>query len=223
MPQRLRGESRMSAPYIILAGDWLFERVLRPMRLLLWPVWAIERVGALVITGFWLLRNEFLKSHFGACGTGVRLHGPLTVTHPRGLRLGCNVHINRHALIRAEGGVSIGDNCHIARNLVVYSMNHDFGGELLPYDHRALPKPVEIGRNVWIGINVTIAPGSRIGEGAIIAMGAVVAGQVPARAIVASPKAAVMRMRDAAHYEALNAAGRFSGMAGYPCRPSKTD
>jgi len=223
MTRREQAEPRTPVPRAIRAADWLFERVLRPLRPLLWPVWALERAVALTTTSFWLLRNEFLKSRFGACGDGVRLHGPLTVTHPRGLRLGCNVHINRHALIRAEGGVSIGDNCHIARNLVIYSMNHDFSGELLPYDHRALPKPVEIGRNVWIGINVTIAPGSRIGDGAIIAMGAVVASEVPAGAIVASPKAAVLRMRDATHYETLDAAGRYSGMAGYPRSGSKID
>jgi len=216
MTRRQQAEYPVSVPFAIRAANWLCEMALRPLRPALWPFWALERVAALVMTGFWLLRNEYLKMRFGACGDGVWLHGPITVTHPQGLRLGCNVHINRHALIRAEGGVSIGDNCHIARNLVIYSMNHDFGGKLLPYDHRALPKPVEIGRNVWIGINVTIVPGSRIGDGAIIAMGAVVAGEVPARAIVASPKASLLRMRDAEHYETLDTAGRYSGMAGYP-------
>jgi acetyltransferase-like isoleucine patch superfamily enzyme len=203
-------------PGAIRAADWAFERVLSPLRRLLWPLWALERAFAAGISGFWLLRNEYLKSRFGACGRGVRLHGPLTVTHPQGLRLGDNVHVNRHALIRAEGGVTFGDNCHVARNLVIYSMNHDFIGARLPYDERAIAQPVSIGRNVWIGINVTIAPGSRIGDGAIIAMGATVAGEVPEGAIVASPKATSIGKRDMTHYRRLDAERRYGGMAGYP-------
>lgn len=207
---------RQRVPAAIRLADWGSERVLAPMRRLLWPLWALERGLSAASSGFWLLRNEFLKSRFGACGHGVRLHGPLTVTHPQGLRLGNNVHINRGALIRAEGGVSLGDNCHVARNLVIYSMNHDFGGVRLPYDERAIHKPVSIGRNVWIGINVSIAPGTRIGDGAIIAMGAVVAGEVAPGAIVASPKAVPIGQRDMDHYQRLDAAGCYGGMAGYP-------
>ena len=209
-------DEKLRVPRSIRAADWILEHFVAPVRRLLWPFWALERAVAGVSTLFWLLRNEYLKSTFGACGIGVRLHGPIAVTHAKGLRLGDNVHINRHALIRAEGGVAIGDNCHIARNLVVYSMNHDFTGGRLPYNHQTIHKPVTIGRNVWIGINVTIAPGSCIGDGAIIAMGAVVAGEVPAGAIMGSPKAQMLAMRDMNHYRRLDAEARFGGMAGYP-------
>lgn len=209
------------APRSIRAANWLFECVLSPMRQLLWPFWALERIFAVSVSGFWLMRNEYLKGRMGHCGSGVRLHGPLTITHPKGLSVGNNVHINRHALIRAEGGVTIGDNSHIARNLVIYSMNHDFHGARLPYDQRTIPKPVKIGRNVWIGINVTIAPGSEICDGAIVAMGAVVAGYVAPGAIVGSPKARTLAMRDMEHYARLDGAGQYGGMSGYPPKETR--
>jgi acetyltransferase-like isoleucine patch superfamily enzyme len=215
-------DDEAQAPRAIRAADWVFENLLAVVRRLLWPFWAMERATAAGGSLFWLLRNEYLKSRLGSCGAGVRLHGPITVTHPSGLKLGDNVHINRHALIRAEGGVSIGDNCHIARNLVIYSMNHDFAGQRLPYDHRAIHKPVAIGRNVWIGINVTIAPGSRIGDGAIVAMGAVVSGEVSAGSVVASPKASEIAKRDMAHYRRLDDAGCYGGMSGYPAVTKRT-
>lgn len=212
----MRDDEARAPRAMIRAANWAFENLLAPVRQLLWPFWAMERATAAAGSLFWLIRNEYLKSQLGSCGAGVRLHGPITVTYPQGLRLGNNVHINRHALIRAEGGVSIGDNCHIARDLVIYSMNHDFAGERLPYDHHLIHKPVTIGRNVWIGINVTVAPGSRIGDGAIVAMGAVVAGEVPPGSIVASPKAREIAKRDMQHYQRIDDAGCYGGMSGYP-------
>jgi acetyltransferase-like isoleucine patch superfamily enzyme len=165
--------------------------------------------------GIHLLANEYRKGQLGSCGLGVRIHGRFEVTGPRHLHLGHNVHINRNALIRAEGGVHIGDNTHIARNLTLYSINHDFRGDCLPYDHRQIAKPVRIGRNVWIGIGVTIAPGSTIGDGAILAMGSVVSGEVPPGAIVGMPAWRVIGNRDPERYRALDASARYGGMSGY--------
>jgi maltose O-acetyltransferase len=128
--------------------------------------------------------------------------------------MGNNVHINRGAFIRAEGGLKVGDNVHIARNVVIYTLNHNYKGDALPYDHTFIKKPIVIEKNVWIGINVTITPGVTIGEGAIIGAGTVVSKDVPPLAIVGSALPRVIRFRDESHYMKLEKMQHYGGVSG---------
>ncbi|MEX1019312.1 MAG: acyltransferase [Litorilinea sp.] len=153
-------------------------------------------------------------ARFGMCGEDVGIRYPCTITAPHHAKLGNNVRINRGAYIRAEGGLTIGDNTHIARNVTIYTINHDYRGDALPYDEGLIKKPVVIGENVWIGINVTIVPGASIGDGAIIGAGSVVAMDVPPLAIVGSAPLRILKYRDREHYEHLKAANRFGGEDG---------
>ncbi|NDU99868.1 acyltransferase [Pseudoroseicyclus tamaricis] len=142
------------------------------------------------------------------------LAGPGYITGLNRLQIGGNVHIGADFLIRAEGGLAIGENAHISHRLTVYTINHVYEGNRLPYDERLAERPVAIGRNVWIGVGVTLLPGARIGEGAIIGAGAVVAGQVAPGAIVGAARARPLKTRNAEHYAALDAAGAFGGAGG---------
>lgn len=130
------------------------------------------------------------------------------------LSIGENVHIGNNAFIRAEGGLIIGDNTHISRNLVLYSINHDYTGNVLPYDEKMIHKKVSIGRNVWIGMNVCIAPGTVIGDGCIIGMGTTVSGNISPMSIVASPKCVIIKERDRNHYNYLDEIKRYGGPNG---------
>ena len=69
-----------------------------------------------------------------------------------------NVHIGENAFIRAEGGLFIGENTHVSRNLMLYTVNHNYKGKNVPYDETVIKKPVHIEKNVWIGMNVNILP-----------------------------------------------------------------
>lgn len=205
-------------PLMFRALNWLLDDVLPPFRMLLFPfrgVTAAMEVGTRLL---WLLSNEYTKRHLGYCGRGVRIYGRFHVTAPKNLYLEDNVHINENAFIRAEGGLRIGANTHISRNLVVYTMNHQYEGEYLPYDARKVLKPVYIGRNVWIGMNVTITPGVTIGDGAVIGMGTVVSADVPPLAVVGGAPQRVLKMRSERHYRELEQARRYSGMSGFPWR-----
>lgn len=174
----------------------------------------ISRINALYkrARDSWLTQT-YVK-HFAACGPGLRIYGPCNITSLGSVRAGENVHINRGAFIRANGGLNIGNNVHIARNLTIYTINHNYAGKVLPYDETMIKKPVNIGDNVWIGINVTIVPGVTIGEGAIIGAGSVVTREIPPLAIVGGAPAKVLRYRDAEHYEQLNRENRFGGVDG---------
>lgn len=159
---------------------------------------------------------DMLRARMKRIGSGVTFNGRMRISSPEHIELGKNVHIGDNAFIRAEAGLRIGDNTHISRNLVLYTINHDSHGTRLPYDEGFVKKPVEIGRNVWIGMNVCIAPGSVIGDGAIVGMGTVIAGEVPSLSIVAGQKWRIIGERDAAHYQQLEAEGLYGGPDGKP-------
>lgn len=136
------------------------------------------------------------------------------ISKPEYLKIGENVHVNDNCYIKSEGGVIIGDNTHISRNLLLYTVNHDFNGAALPYDEKMITKPVIIGKNVWIGMNVCIAPGTTIGDGAVIGMGTVVSGNVPPLSIIGMQKWRNIGNRDMKHYSLLEKNKRYGGING---------
>lgn len=133
----------------------------------------------------------------------------LTISDPSKIEIGRNVHIGNNAYIKSEGGLVIGDNTHISRNLVLYTVNHDYKADVLPYNHEMIPKKVVIGKNVWIGMNVCITPGTIIGDGCIIGMGTVVSGEVPPLSIIGSEKWKIIGERNADKYNEILQKKRF--------------
>ena len=132
------------------------------------------------------------------------------------LVLGNNVHIMPGCFINARGGITIGDNAHLARRVTIYSYSHNYEGVALPYDDTAIEKPVTIGRNCWLGMNVNVIPGVTIGEGAIIQLGATVVEDVPALAIYGVSRGNVIKYRNEKDYRRLDEAGAFGGVNGVP-------
>lgn len=180
------------------------------LRLLVW--WLVEGV----IAWSWKGRHAQLKRRLRRCGRGVRFNGRIVVSEPSAVILEDNVHIGDNAFIKSEGGLRVGANTHISRNLTLYTVNHEFEGDRLPYDSTFVSKPVSIGRNAWIGMDVKIAPGTTIGDGAIVALGATVSGDVPPCAIVGAPGWRVLGHRDERHYDRLEREGRYGGVNGEP-------
>ena len=161
-------------------------------------------------------RQRFLNMP-QSVGYGVRLNGDdWTFRMPSQLVLGNNVHIGNKAYFHAGGGIIIGDNTHISRNVSIYSVNHQYEGIALPYDSKESQKPVVIEENVWIGMNVSIVPGVRIGKGAIIGIGTVVNRNVAPYEIVGTDKTVHIKHRDQVRYETLNADKKFGGISGRP-------
>ena len=117
---------------------------------------------------------ERLVSRFNHRGDHLSIQWPIRMSGAENANIGNNVHIGNNAFIRADGGLTIGDNTRISRNLVLYTVNHRYTGDLLPFDAHSIRKPVTIGRNVWIGMNVCITPGTTIGDGAVVGMGTTV-------------------------------------------------
>lgn len=152
---------------------------------------------------FGLIYKILFVSSFQSCGEKITFGGWCFISSPENVHIGNNVTIGANMYLRGEGEVFIEDNCQIARNLTIYSYNHNYEGELLPFDNQKDKKSVKIGKNVWIGRNVNITPGVRVGDGAIIGMGAVVTKNIPHLAIVGGNPAKIIKYRDEEHYNIL--------------------
>lgn len=121
----------------------------------------------------------------------------------KNLNFGRNIHIGRGTEIMASGGVTLGNNVIISFNCVLWSIDHNYEGELLPYDFKRLCKPIVIGDNVWIGRNSIVRGGVTIGEGAVVSIGSVVTRNVPPLAVVGGNPACLIKFRDVKRYEEL--------------------
>lgn len=164
----------------------------------------------------WLQKSSRLREELAGCGVQFRIMSPFAVHAPSMISIGNNVHIGENCFIRGEGGLTIGDNTVISRNLILYTINHRYEGTLLPYDQELEKQTVTIGRNVWIGMNVCIAPGTTIGDGAIIALGAVVSGEVGPGEIVGAQRFRILKHRNNERYRELDEQQAYADPWGRP-------
>lgn len=133
-------------------------------------------------------------------GKDFRIKGTVTIHYPENLIVQDYVRIGEGSFLFCKGGIHIGNNSQISRNVLVYSANHDINAQTIPYDDTYIEKRVKIGNSVWIGMNVVITPGVTIGDGAIIGMGTVISKDVPDGAIVVGAQQRVVGYRDMEDY-----------------------
>ncbi len=164
-----------------------------------------------------LTRRYYRLVLFSRCVGGDRVViGPdvwwnFQLVKPERLRIGEGTVLNGECYINAQGGVEIGQYCHIGKGLTIYSSNHNYRSMAsIPYDNEDVLKPVKVGDCVWIGANVSILPGTTIGDGAIVAMGSVVRGNVAACTIVGGNPAQLIGSRDYATFNRLYADRAFN-------------
>ena len=138
-------------------------------------------------------------------GENVLMHGYGKIISPDQLYIGDHVRFGTNCHLNCTGGVRIGTNTQISRNVVIYSSNHNYLGGAIPYDNKFVKREVTIGRSVWIGMGVLILPGVDIGDGAVIGMGTVVSKDVPPMAIVVGAAQRTINQRSVADFDDLDA------------------
>lgn len=133
-------------------------------------------------------REREIVSTCRSFGERVSLRMPVIVYAPEKLSIGSDVGIGEFVVLRANGGMTIGDRVMIAAHAVLTTRGHP---AKVPRKG-VVDAPILIENDVWIGAGVVVLPGVTIGRGSIVAAGAVVTrsvepftvvGGIPARSI----------------------------------------
>lgn len=143
----------------------------------------------------------------GSCGDGLFVR--------KGCAFNKNVHVGNNCSfngMRILGGgiVKIGNHFHSGIECMIINENHNYEGNMIPYDSTYIYKTVIIEDCVWFGNRVMVVGNVTIGEGAIIAAGSVVCKDVPPLAIVGGNPAKIIKYRDSNHYYRLKNDGKFN-------------
>lgn len=136
-------------------------------------------------------------------GTNVKAMGYTRFLNPESIVLGDNVRIGYDCFLYGKGGIEIKSNTILSRRITIYSSNHDYLGDMIPYSNEYTHGKVTIGTGVWIGMGVSITPGVTIGDGAIIGMGTIISKDVKAGEIVVGKGQRAVGMRDMKRFEEL--------------------
>jgi acetyltransferase-like isoleucine patch superfamily enzyme len=179
--------------------NYFFNNIL-PVFLNIYEKWFMYRI-----------RASWGKVHLNKIknkGINVNIVGYSRFLDPDNLILGDNVRIGYNCFFFCKGGIEIGSNTILSRNIIIYSSNHNYLGNAIPYDNTHIHKPVKIGNGVWIGMGVIITPGVEIGDGAIIGMGTVVSKNINAGEIVVGTGQRTVSNRDMTSFVELENEGK---------------
>ena len=132
--------------------------------------------------------------------TGSRVNRRCEFT--KNVTIGNNCHFNG-CRISGKGRVTIGNNFHSGRDIVIITSNHNYEGTLLPYDKTSIVKNVAIGNEVWLGDNVVILPGVTIGDGCIVQAGSVVVKDLDSLGIYGGAPTQLIKSRNLDHFKRL--------------------
>ncbi len=159
----------------------------------------IRKILKKIKTLFWtsLAKRKLGKGNFGRA---LKVNGKSTFNNR--VQLGDNCNFNG-IVVYGRGTVTIGNNFHSGKEIMLITSNHNYEGDAIPYDSTHILKTITIEDNVWLGHRVIILGGVVIGEGAIVGAGAVVTKDVPPFAIVGGNPAKVLKYRDETHYNEL--------------------
>lgn len=155
----------------------------------LWVRRSISRAGIVLVTpGLPLPRiinsGGYVEVNYVRFFPGVRIE----CVRGAVVTIGRGTYLNRNTEIVAFESVTIGENCKIARDVIVMDTDqHPIGNDELKI------KPVTIEDRVWVGSRAIILKGVTLGHDSVIGAGAVVTKSVPPYSIVVGPSATIIK------------------------------
>ena len=151
------------------------------------------------------IRQWVMHKVIGEIGEHVSFLRGVRWMYPERMIVGSYVVVNQSVMIDCRGGVKIGNNVDIAREVIIWSASHK------PHDdyHSYYEAEVIIDDYVWIGSRAIIMPGVHIGYGAIVGAGAVVTKDVPNNSIVVGVPAKIIKQCKSKHKYQLKYAPKY--------------
>lgn len=109
--------------------------------------------------------------------------------------IGSGTHFNNNTSIVCHSAkISIGNNCLIGENLIIYDSNfHPLEPENRFDNSKIDASDIKIGNNVFIGSNVTILKGASIEDNSVIGSGSVIFDHVPKNSLVSPSKYKIIK------------------------------
>jgi acetyltransferase-like isoleucine patch superfamily enzyme len=137
-------------------------------------------------------RSQYdIDSTFGFYGVGIRLYGDGDIVAGR------NSYIGRYSRIQAgaDATVCIGEECHIAQNVTMYSKSNLADQDFSEPEHKSYTADIIVGDYVWIGNGVFITPGTEVGKNTVIGANSVVTRDIPPHSIAVGTPAKVTKFK----------------------------
>jgi len=127
--------------------------------------------------------------------SGCRLHvfNFRDIPHA-GIRIGTRTFLGEETLMRAQGGITIGDRVLFGPRVQVLAVNHVMSDpDRAIMDQGITAVGIRIEDGCWIGAGAIVLDGVTIGRHACIGAGAVVTSDIPAHALAVGAPARVIR------------------------------
>ena len=139
-------------------------------------------------------RLELLKGLLGHIGDdAIIINQPFYCDYGKQISVGKRFFANFHFTVLDEAPVTIGDDCFIGPNVIIYTACHSTD-PVERNTRQEWAEPVTIGNNVWIGGSVTILPGVTIGDNVTIGAGSVVTKDIPSGTVAVGNPCKVIKV-----------------------------
>lgn len=164
---------------------------MRVLRLIVYGIWQLI-TDIIMWIPFYCIRHGWLKIFLEKFGKHNAVKRNIKILLPSRVSIGNNNNINPHVLLDGRGGLTIGNNVDIARDVYIWTAQHDYNSP----SYEGVTKPVVIEDYAWIASRATILPGVTVHSGGVVACGAVVTKDVPSMAIVGGVPARIIGKRE---------------------------
>lgn len=120
-------------------------------------------------------RAAILKLFGAKLGKGVHVYPKVKIWAPWNLTLGDECGVANNAILYSQGHISIGARTVVSQGAHLVAGTHDYTKSGFPL----ITKPIFIGDHVWIAAEAFIHPGVTIGDGTVVGARSVVSQDLP--------------------------------------------